>query len=210
MIGYLEGKIIHTEADRILLQAGPVGYEVVINAFVLDTIIREYSEQDDICLYIYFHQTERQPKPVLIGFTTLTDKEFFQQFITVDAIGPLKAIKALDRPVNEVALAIEHKNVAVLSSLPGIGKRSAEKIIAQLHGKVGAFVSEPSEQVPDETGDQTAVPGDVFSQVLDVLVDQLGHAPAQARKMIESAAMTELDISTPEKLFDAIFQEGEG
>jgi holliday junction DNA helicase RuvA len=90
-------------------------------------------------LYIYYHVTERQPKPVLIGFATLADKAFFQLFISVAAIGPMKAVKALVRPVPEIAAAIEEKQVSVLSKLPGIGTRTAEKIIATLHGKARGF-----------------------------------------------------------------------
>ncbi len=56
-------------------------------------------DDEAIALYIYYHVTDRQPKPVLIGFLTPEDKEFFQLFITVSAIGPMKAIKALTRPV---------------------------------------------------------------------------------------------------------------
>lgn len=209
MIGYLEGKIIHTDPDRILLQAGAVGYEVIVNPYVLDILTREYSPDDDISLYIYHHQTERQPKPVLIGFITLADKAFFQQFITVDAIGPLKAVKAMDRPVSEIAAAIENKNVTVLSSLTGVGKRSAEKIIAQLNGKVGQFAAGPA--AGRETAKElTDILPDAFTQVFDVLVEQLGHAPVQAKKMIEAAAAGHPDrYWTPEKLFDAIFSEND-
>lgn len=205
MIGYLEGKIIHTETDRILLQAGSIGYEVVINAQVLDTIRQGYDTDAHIPLYIYYHQTERQPKPVLLGFVSLLDKEFFQLFITVDAIGPLKAVKALDRPVHEVASAIENKDVAFLSSLSGIGKRSAEKIIAQLHGKVEKFLMDGASGKIEKPAE--FISRNVFEQVLDVLVEQLGHSPAQAKMMIETACLKKPDISTPEALFDAIFKE---
>ncbi len=207
MIAYLEGRIIHAEADRILLKAGHVGYEVVISSHVHDIIKRDFGTEDDVSLYIYYHQTERQPKPVLIGFLSLMDKAFFQQFITVDAIGPLKAVKALGKPASEVAAAIETKNVAFLSSLSGIGARSAEKIIAQLKGKVGAFLDTSAQPAAAEASAQDRVPPEIFTQVFDVLVEQLGHAPAQARQMIELAGRRNQAVSTPEELFDLIFLE---
>jgi len=96
MIGYLEGHIIHCESDAILLLAGQVGYEVLVSPFTMDRVLAESKTADDkVCLYIYYHVTERQPKPVLIGFASLADKAFFQLFISVAAIGPMKAVKAL-------------------------------------------------------------------------------------------------------------------
>ena len=106
MIGYLQGKLLKREEDRILLLAGHVGYDVILPAVVMASL-QNTQKDDEISLYIYYHQTERQPKPVLIGFNTEAEKEFFQLFITVEAIGPLKAVKALDIPVAYIARAIE-------------------------------------------------------------------------------------------------------
>jgi len=116
MIGYLEGKILKFKSDGILLLAGSIGYEVLLNPQMVEKVMSQNSNEAVVSLYIYYHQTERQPKPVLIGFETLEDKEFFQTFITVDAIGPMKAVKAMTRPVGEMAGAIEKKVVSFLSS----------------------------------------------------------------------------------------------
>ena len=105
--------------------------------------MQDKSIGDEISLYIYYHQTERQPKPVLIGFSLQAEKEFFQYFITVEAIGPLKAIKALTIPIAEIATAIETRDIHHLSGLKGIGKRTAEKIVATLQGKMERFALIP-------------------------------------------------------------------
>ena len=94
---------------------------------------------DDVSFYIYYQQTERQPKPVLIGFNLEAEREFFQYFISVEDIGPLKAVKALNVPIREIARAIESKNVDALKQLKGIGNRTAQKIIATLEGKMDKF-----------------------------------------------------------------------
>ncbi len=215
MIGYIKGKIIRREPDGILLLAGHLGYEILLDPVTLAKAISDAqnpgpekdSNQVEVSLYIYYHVTERQPKPVLIGFLAPEDKEFFQLFITVSAIGPMKAIKALTKPVSEVACAIENKDVAFLSQLSGIGKRTAEKIIATLHGKVIPFMGAG---VTTEDAPEAKVPigrEGISSQVGDVLVEQLGHSTASAQRMIKEAFERNPSIQTPEDLFDEIYQE---
>ena len=102
MIGYIEGKILKKEDERVLVLANQVGYEILLPTFVMEGLVTK-KVGDDIALYIFYQQTDRQPKPVLIGFNLEAEKEFFQFFISVEDIGPLKAVKALDVPVREVA-----------------------------------------------------------------------------------------------------------
>jgi holliday junction DNA helicase RuvA len=208
MIGYLEGHIIHCEADAVLLLAGGVGYEVLVNSFTMARVTAGIGTDDIVSLYIYYHVSERQPKPVLIGFATLEDKAFFQLFISVAAIGPMKAVKALVRPVGEIAGAIEQKDVTFLGQLPGIGKRTAEKIIATLHGKTMAFMEHAAGNACDQAVPLSPDKQEIALQVAGVLVDQLGHSSASARRMIQAAFEKNPDIHTPEELLDTIYQEG--
>jgi len=201
MIGYLEGKLLKKGDDRILVLANQVGYEVLLPAFVMNTF-RAKSVGDPISLYIYHQQTERQPKPVLIGFNLEVEKEFFQYFISVEAVGALKAVKALDIPVRDIARAIESKNVQKLKQLKGIGDRTARKIIATLEGKMDKFAlirKSQKEEVP--------IVEDLSKQVLDVLVDQLGYKIKDAKQMIIDAMKRNSKISTPEELFEEVYRE---
>jgi len=200
MIGYLEGKLLKKESDRILLLANQIGYEVLLPAFVMKTLeARKIGE--DVSLYIYHQQTDRQPKPILIGFNLEVEKEFFQHFISVEDIGPLKAIKALNNPVRELARAIEAKEINTLKRLKGIGDRTARKIIATLEGKMGKFAL-------IRTGDQPELPEteDFTTKVLDVLVSQLGHRVSDAKQMIAEAMIRNSDISSPEELFEEVYR----
>ncbi len=200
MIGYLEGKLLKKDEDRILLLANQVGYEVLLPAFVMKTLVNR-NPGDSVSFYIYYQQTERQPKPVLIGFNLEAEKEFFQLFISVEAIGPLKAVKALTVPVPDIARAIETKDIRGLSRLKGIGDRTARKIVATLEGKMEKFTlirgTEPS--AASEVEDFTL-------PVTDVLVKQLGHKPADASRMVAAALARKPDIATPEALFDEIYK----
>jgi len=201
VIGYLEGKLLKKEAERVLLLANQVGYEVMLPAVVMKSL----QNQDiggQISLYIYFHQTERQPKPVLIGFNLEVEREFFQYFIAVEDIGPMKAVKALEIPVREIATAIESGDLGKLTQLKGIGRRTAQKIIATLGGKMGKFAL-----IRSAEDQQQAAPAEDFAQqVLDVMVKQLGHKPADARQMIAKAMKRNQAIASAEELFDEVYR----
>lgn len=200
MIAYLEGKLLKKGEDRILLLANQVGYEVLVPAFVGQSL-KAKQVGDEVALYIYYHQTERQPKPVLIGFNLEAEKEFFQAFISVDAIGPLKAAKAMDIPISEIAAAIEDADLGCLKRLKGIGPRSAQKIIATLQGKVNKFVLIRKTDTP-----ATAEPVDFVQPVYDVLINQLGHKPADAKRMVKEALARNASIDSPEALFDEVYR----
>ena len=200
MIGYITGKILKIEEDRILVLANQIGYEVLLPAIVMQAFGNK-NTGDEISLYIYYQQTERQPKPILIGFELEVEKEFFQLFISVEDIGPLKAVKALEIPVREIAAAIESRDAAKLTRLKGIGNRTAQKIIATLEGKMGKFalIRQAEQKI-------APVAADFSQQVLDVLVQQLGHKNADARKMITGALKRNKSISTPEELFEEVYR----
>ncbi len=201
MIGYLEGTLLKKEGEKILLLGNQVGYEVLLPAFVMETF-RTKSIGEKISLYIFHQQTERQPKPLLIGFNLEVEKEFFQHFISVEAIGAMKAVKALDVSVREIARAIEAKDVQKLKQLKGIGERTARKIIATLEGKMDKFaLIRKAEKV------KIPVEEDVAKQVMDVLIVQLGHRVSDAKRMIAAAMQRNNAITTSEELFEEVYRE---
>ena len=97
MISYLEGVLKKVYADKITLGVGGVGYEVLIPGYVMNEIRRTAKTEDTLKLYISFNQSERQPKPVLVGFRTELDKEFFELFISVEDIGPAARNQGADK-----------------------------------------------------------------------------------------------------------------
>ena len=200
MIGYIEGKILKKGQERLLVLANQIGYEILLPAFVMEGLAAK-KEGDEVALYIFYQQTDRQPKPILIGFNLEAEKEFFQFFTSVEDIGPLKAVKALDVPVREVARAIETRDVHRLTQLRGIGTRTAQKIIATLEGKMGKFAlirKEEKKEIP--------VAEDFSEQVYEVLVKQLGHKASDAKRMITDALKRNSAIRTPEELFEEVYR----
>jgi Holliday junction DNA helicase RuvA len=204
MIGYLEGTLLRRRDDRVLVLVSGVGYEVLLPEVVARSLSGKIPG-DSISLFIYFHQTERQPKPVLIGFEDEQQKDFFERFISVEDIGPIKAATALCLPVRDIACAIERKDAPALQKLKGIGKRTADKIVASLHGKMAAFAGDLPGQPPALSTDDDE---DFRTQVLLVMVRQLGHPATEAKEMIAKAMKRNPLISTPEELIEEVYKKG--
>ena len=201
MISYLEGKLTEIYDDRITLLVGGIGYDILIPAYVMSEIKRDVkNEGEETKLFISYNQTERQPKPVLVGFKHPFEKKFFELFISVEDIGPTAAVKALTKPVREIARSIEEKDTKSLKQLKGIGERKAEKIIATLKGKVAMYALMPEVELPSE------VVEDFRKEVEDVLARQLGHKLIEARKMIEEAMKRNPRIMSSEELFEEVYR----
>ena len=190
----------HAHDDRVTLIVNGIGYDVLIPAFVMKRIRADRKEGEELELYVSFNQTERQPKPVLVGFQSALDKEFFELFISVEDIGPSAAVKALVKPVREIARSIEGKDARALKELKGIGERKAEKIIATLKGKVAKYALMPDMAAPVE------IVEDFRKEVEDVLVSQLGHKLLEARQLIEDAMKRNPRISSSEELFEEVYR----
>lgn len=200
MISYLEGKIKKIYDDRIVLYVGGVGYDIAIPAYVMSEIKRTVQVGDELGLHISFNQTERQPKPVLVGFRNELDREFFELFISVEDIGPTAAIKALIKPIQQIACSIEKKDIKALKELKGIGERKAEKIVATLKGKVAKYALMQEVELP------VHVTIDFKKEVENVLVNQLGHKVTEARKMIDEALERNPGITSSEELFEEVYR----
>ncbi|MBM4348233.1 MAG: Holliday junction DNA helicase RuvA [Deltaproteobacteria bacterium] len=207
MIRYIEGRLLKKEEDRVVVLANGVGYEILLPAIVRKTFHSKRAGEDGeiVKLFIHYQQTERQPKPVLIGFNYEPEKEFFEKFITVEDIGPLTAVKALVKPIPKIARAIEERDSKTLESLKGIGKRTADKMIATLQGKLGKFALMREDQSPVETEVL-----DIKKQVEEVLVRDLGHKMGEAQKLVHEAMLRNPNISSPEELFEEVYRGQKG
>jgi Holliday junction DNA helicase RuvA len=200
MINYLEGKLKRIYDDRVTLLVNGIGYDILIPAYVMSEIRKSHDLDSDITLHISFNQTERQPKPILVGFKNELDRQFFELFISVEDIGPVAAIRAIIIPVRQIARAIEEKDIQALKQLKGIGERKAEKIVATLKGKVARYALIPEIPTPVEEKE------DFRKEVEYVLVNQLGHKTIEARKMIQEAIKRNPDIVSSEELFEEVYR----
>ncbi len=123
MIASIRGRLRRKLEDRVVVEATGVGYEVfvppVAQKALIDATAGEGDAGDEVSLAIHYHATQNQPRPVLIGFTSELDKEFFEKLITVKDVGPLVAARSLAAPVSDIAAAIARQDEAYLRRLPG-------------------------------------------------------------------------------------------
>ncbi len=136
MIAYLNGAILKKLEKAIILDTGNVGYLVYVPAPLYERL----EEKQNIELFIY--TKVREDDISLYGFETLADLDFFKQLLAVNGIGPKLAMEVLTQDSNKVKAAIVSSNLAVLCKIPGIGKKTAERILIELKNKI----------VPDEIG----------------------------------------------------------
>ncbi len=187
MITYLKGHIRSLDRDpaRAVVVCGGVGYEVTLPVFVEQSLANDgLGAGDQLELEIYYHVTERQPKPLLVGFRLAEEREFFEQLVQVEGIGPVRAAAALVFPVSVIAKAIETEDTAVLTQLPGVGARAAQKMIATLRGKVTATAMLRDDGIPESRA--AASVDDPRVEAIDVLIS-LGYRPVEARERVMDA-----------------------
>jgi len=201
MIRYIKGQLMKMEEDRIVVITGGVGYEILLPEIVRTSYHGKKENEDIFELYISFQQTAQQPKPVLIGFNSEIEREFFERLIQVKNIGPVMAARAMAVPVSVIAGAIEDRDVSTVKKLKGIGERKAEMIISELHGKVGKYaLLREAERGAVETME------DFKKQVENVLVKQLGHSRIEAANLIAEAIKRNPNVVTPEELFEEVYR----
>ena len=209
MIATLRGHLRRKLDDRVVLECGGIGYEVFLPPIALRQLEgAEVGEKAlELELVIYYHATRDQPRPVLIGFTSDLDKEFFEKLITVKDIGPMVAARSLAAPVAELAAAIARQDEKYLRALPGIGPQKAKNIVAQLQNKVAKFaLARDGDAAAAPTAPVAADPDGLREIAFEVLVKQLGHRPSEASQLIADAFRRRPDIMTAEDLFNEIYR----
>ncbi len=205
MISCLTGKIgrIDEETSKIVIDVGGVGYEVLLPMFVMRSLIDSQKQiNDTITLQTYYHVTDRQPRPVLVGFNNEFEKRFFEKLIEVEGLGPTKAARAFVFSVSTVANAIEDGDARLLQSMPGIGGRAAQKIIATLKEKVAEFAL-----LKDEGYDSVprVIKRDMHSEAIEVLTG-LGYKQAEAKAKVDVILETNPGINVVEELIREVFR----
>jgi Holliday junction DNA helicase RuvA len=206
VISYIHGTLKRKLIDRVVVDVGGVGYDVFLPQFVMRTV-EDRPEGEPIEFDIYYHVTERQLRPTLIGFNNGYEKQFFEKFISVEDIGPQKAARALTLSVSTIARAIESEDVALLRKLPGIGERTANKMVATLRGKV------VEEALLRDEGFDTAAPtespieahAELRELGVEILVN-LGHRRSEAAAKVDAALKRDLSLATPEDLIREVYR----
>lgn len=206
MITRITGTLNRVLDDEIRLQVGPIEYQILIPECVRRNI--QTQTQADITLfttqYLEGNQMASRFIPRLIGFTSEAELEFFDLFCTVEKIGVRKALKALARPIREIADAIQRQDAKWLTTLPGIGPASAEQVIATLRRKVTRFALIPAATDGKPIPAAALAHGDILAEAYNALVT-LGHSPSTARDLLDKATAAGKKFDTVEDVFQAIY-----
>jgi len=204
MIARITGKVLEKDDLRLIIDVGGVSYEVFLPQTVMQRLQESLNPEVPVTLltYHYFQVEPSRSTPVLIGFLSQIEKEFFETFITVSGIGPKAALKALNKPISEIAQAIDEADIAYLKSLPGIGQQRARDIIAKLQNKVGKFglIKDRKSSAPEHRA------ADIEEEAQAVLM-QLEYKKAEAVAMIRKALERSPQISTTEDLLNEVYRQ---
>ncbi len=198
----ITGRLTGVENERATIEAGPFEYEVLVPDFVRRRLQPLIGNEVTLHTIEYLEGNPAQGRltPRLVGFLNVVEMEFFEMFCSVDGVGVKKALRAMVRPVQDVALQIEQQDTKALSTLPGIGPSTAERIVAKLRRKMSRFALLVTTDQASEQDVSRDVVQDAYLSLLT-----LGHSETDARRLIDAVIKTE-KFKDVESLLNAIFR----
>jgi Holliday junction DNA helicase RuvA len=204
MIRKISGTLERVEPTAIELAVGSIVHEVLVPDMVRSQLQAKLGS--DVSLYtleyLEGNPTRGNLVPRIVGFLSEVEREFFELFCEVDGVGVRKALRAMVRPVGEVATAIEEQNATALSKLPGVGAATAERIIAKLRRKMPKFALLVAKDAPPGS----TAGSDVLSETADVL-RSLGHSEGDARRLVDGLRDNGRKIKDVQAALELIYRQ---
>jgi Holliday junction DNA helicase RuvA len=206
LITKISGTLVTLAEASLTLGVEHLEYEILIPEFARRQLQTQVGSPIVLHTIEYLEGNPMQGRmtPRLIGFLSEVEREFFELFCSVDGVGVRKALRAMLRPVKDIATAIEEQDAKVLSSLPGIGPAMSERIIAKLRRKVPKFALLVAQK---ETHGSEVAP-DVVSETYEVL-RKLGHSESDARRLLDTALAAKKKYADVQDLLQAIYQQSQ-
>ena len=190
MIGYLHGKIISKKPTKLLIDVNGVGYIVNISISTFEKI----ADKEEASLFTYL--SVRESAMDLFGFYTMAEKEMFELLIGVSGIGPKSAQSILSGiQIEDLKDALKSGNVSRLISIPGIGRKTAERMVIELRDKVESVV----EIIDGVSFSKSSVPSDAIAALVN-----LGYNQKVAERMVRAISDKTPDISIEELIKEAL------
>lgn len=175
MIASLRGKLLWSGPDYAIVDTGGVGYQVFAPRPVLQALS---AGDDEVLLYTYLHV--REDALVLYGFESMEQRAFFETLIGVSGVGPRMALGLLSAaPIDQLHIAIASENMALLSQVPGIGKKTAARLVLELKGKLDLS------KVPGG-GAPAHAPAAALNAELQEILTSLGYSALEAQSAVSS------------------------
>jgi Holliday junction DNA helicase RuvA len=188
LIAQLSGKLIHKQPNTIIIDIGGVGYEVTIP---LSTFygLGEVGSQSTLRIHTHVREDLIQ----LFGFLTALEKELFLRLTSVSGIGPKLAITMLSGlPAAELIPAIKNNDLGRLTSIPGVGRKTAERVVVELRDRIAALSLEEMAAAATAQGAQAGADSQIRDDTVAALM-QLGYQKAQAERAVDSSLREEGD-----------------
>jgi Holliday junction DNA helicase RuvA len=210
MITKITGLLNRVLDEEVRLQVAALEYQVLVPEFIRRRVQGNIGSEMTFFTSHYFDGNPMQGRvvPRLIGFTTEAELDFFELFCTVDKVGTRKALKAMVRPIKEIADAIQHQDSKWLTTLPGVGAATAEQIIATLRRKVTkyALMTPAAEETPSgAAAPATIVDGNIMEDVYQALMS-VGHSPQEARNRLDKVLVTGKSFKSVEEVLLEIYK----
>ena len=199
MIAFLSGKLLEKQANTVIIDVGGVGYEVTIP---LSTFYEIGDVGSDVELRIFTHV--REDALQLFGFKTLRERDLYLKLISVQGVGAKSGITMLSgMNADEIVAAIRTENFAKLTAIPGVGRKTAERMVIELRDKISELASGISADASTAAG--AAIGEDAaFEDALSALIN-LGYQRNAAEKALQQAVRDGTEINV-QKLLRAALQ----
>lgn len=215
MISQIRGVLHAMGEEELTLGVGPFDLEVLIPEYARRQLQGKLGEMVTLqtIFYIEGNQMGGRMAPRLVGFLTAIDREFFEVLCSVDGMGVRKSLRAMVRPVREVARLIQDRDLKMLATFPGVGEAMAERIVAKLRRKVGKFTlivgpaagPEPAEAAAGSNGAVGNAEPDVIQDTYAALLS-VGHTESQARALLDRVLSGKKKFRSVADMIDAIYR----
>ncbi len=206
VIAGIEGKLIKLDTETALVQVGPITYEVMLPGYCVSALSGMIGSNIALCTMEYYEGSLGGGNliPRMVGFLSPSEREFFTTFISVKGLGVRKGLRALNMPIADIAAAIEAGDEKMLMTLPSIGRRMAQQVVAELKGKLQGFTAgaEPARAVASRFKPYQA-------EALEILV-AWGEKRNEAMELIELASQKHPDVQTAEALVPLVYRLKQG
>ena len=210
MITRITGVLNRVLEEEVRLQVGALEYQVLVPECVRRAVQGNVGRELTLFTSHYLDGNPMQGRvvPRLIGFSTEAELDFFELFCTVDKVGTRKALKAMARPVKDIADAIQRQDSKWLATLPGVGAATAEQIVATLRRKVTRYALAPSPAAEGGAPAPAAVAdGNVLEDAYQALLS-IGHSPVEARNRLDRVFAGGRSFKSAEEILLEVYKQG--
>lgn len=204
MINRITGQLVAITETYASIRIGGLDHEVLLPDVVRRQLQSKLNGEVSLRTIEFLEGNPQQGRmvPRIVGFMNDAELEFFELFCSVDGVGVKKALRAMVRPVREIAVLIEEQDAKGLSALPGIGPAMAERIIAKLRRRMTRFALMIASRIPEEADQKSDMVSEAYEALLSV-----GHSPQDARERIETVVQPGRKFKSVEDILTEIYQK---